>query len=259
MIAQPNRPVTLQAFERHVAATRRVFDRGRTLGASRASMCARANFYATHYTPTDAGWIDQWGWAERGNAIEKFWCASMRGWFGANFLYGGDEQRTFVFEHLSATPDGLLVNQNRDLLEGHGVPDIGEDRCILVECKSYDPRAHLNEPKIEHVAQVQIQLGVLRGVTRHQPEFGLISYVNASRFDHVREFAVKFDERLFEHLRRRAEKILTAKSASEVEPEGRVRGGMAECQFCAWAGPCRKTEFVTNVTNDPTAHRAVEQ
>ena len=57
--------------------------------------------------------------------------------------------------------------------------DIGAD-CLLLECKSIDPRVKLDAPKPEHRYQVIVQLGVVRETTEFQPRYAIISYIDAS-------------------------------------------------------------------------------
>ena len=41
---------------------------------------------------------------------------ALRARYGDKLLYAGDKQQTFVSGFLSATPDGLLIDQSRDAL-----------------------------------------------------------------------------------------------------------------------------------------------
>ena len=117
----------------------------------------------------------------------------MRAAFPRHLHYAGRRQRTFRSGYLSATPDGILDGLPRDALAYLRVPDIGPSGCIVVDLKTVDPRINLSEPKPAHVFQIQVQLGLVREQTRFQPAYGLLSYVNASFFDDVVEFAIKFD------------------------------------------------------------------
>src|SRR5262249_34847030 len=64
-----------------------------------------------------------------------------------------------------------------------------------------------------------------------------ISYVDASFWSDVTEFAVKFDPIVFENAKRRAAKILTAGKPSELPPEGYIAGGN-ECKHCPFTTAC---------------------
>jgi hypothetical protein len=82
----------------------------------------------------------------------------------------GDQQHTFVSGFLSATPDGLLIDQPRNAL-ANVIDDIGGDRSIVVEAKTIDPRVRLDGPRPEHAYQAQVQLGLIRELTSHQPQW----------------------------------------------------------------------------------------
>jgi hypothetical protein len=77
-----------------------------------------------------------------------------------------------------------------------GVPDIGSD-CLLLECKSVDPRVKLDAPKPEHRYQAIVQLGVVRETTEFQPRFGVLTYIDASFWDNIIEFAIEFDPSVY--------------------------------------------------------------
>jgi len=47
-----------------------------------------------------------------------------------------------------------------------GIEDIGPSCCVVLECKSIDPRANIDEVKPEHLYQVQVQLGLIRKLPR---------------------------------------------------------------------------------------------
>jgi hypothetical protein len=130
-----------------------------------------------------------------------------------------------------------LIKQPRNVLAANfGIPDIGNGS-LVVEAKTIDPRAKLDEPKPEHVFQVQAQIGLIRELTPYQPEFALISYANASFLDDIVEFAIRFDPVVFANAKRRAARILTAHAASELKPEGWIASGH-ECEFCSFTKAC---------------------
>jgi hypothetical protein len=212
----------------------RFHDRENTVGASEIGQCARKIFFAKHAgTTTNNG-----GAALRGQLFEQhYWTPALRARFGEKLLFAGDDQRTLTAGPLSATPDGLLVGQAPDALAALGVPDIGGDGSIVVEGKSIDPPSKLDEPKPEHSFQVIVQLGLIRELTEWQPEWGTLSYVNASFFDEVTEFAIRFDPVVFENAKARAAEILGASAADELRPEGWIGGGR-ECEYCAFAREC---------------------
>jgi hypothetical protein len=174
----------------------------------------------------------------RGRLFEDhFWAPALRACYGAKLRYAGDDQRTLVSGFLSATPDGLLVDQPRDTLAAFGVDDIGGDRSLVVECKTIDPRVKLDEARPEHVFQAIVQLGLFRELTPHRPQWALISYTNASFLDDSVEFPVRFDATVFENAKRRAAAIVTAQKPDELKPEGYIAGGK-ECEFCPFTKAC---------------------
>jgi hypothetical protein len=212
-------------------------DRAFTLGASEIGQCGRKIFFAKYAGERNPGHVDTWGATLRGQMIEQlFWVPALRARFGANLKFIGDKQRQFKRGFISATPDALLTNAPRDILVPLGVADIGSD-CLLLECKSVDPRVKLDAPKPEHRYQVIVQLGVVRETTEYQPCFGVLTYINASFWDDITEFAVRFDPVIYAGAKARATKVLTANFASELPPEGWIAGGK-ECEHCPFTKAC---------------------
>ena len=212
-------------------------DRAFTLGASDIGQCGRRVFFAKHNGERNPGYVDTWGATLRGQMIEQvFWVPALRARFGANLKFVGDKQRQFKRGFISATPDALLINAPRDMLVPLGVPDIGSD-CLLLECKSVDPRVKLDAPKPEHRYQAIVQLGVVRDTTEYQPCFDVLTYINASFWDDITEFAIEFDSNVYASAKVRATKVLTARTASELPPEGWIAGGK-ECEYCPFTKAC---------------------
>lgn len=230
-------------------------DRLNTVGASDVGQCLRKTWFAKNEQPRDPGYVDRYGARRRGDLIENHWVvpAILSGTEnnGTRFLYAGREQRTFVDGYLSATPDGLLTGVPRDCLSWIGVSDIGAE-CIVVEIKSIDPRVDLKIEKPGHSFQVQAQIGLLRHATEHKPAYALISYVDASFLDDIREFAVAFDPAIYTVAKRRARQIMTATAALELSPEGKLSGG-GECKYCPWSSHCA----TVTVAGMPDAGRPV--
>jgi hypothetical protein len=233
---------TLDAYAR---ASARTFaeDRHNTVGASEVGQCARRIYWLkmegdpAYGVARDPQYRDAWGAARRGAIFEQhFWVPALRARFGERLLYAGDQQQTLALEFLSATSDGLLIGLPRNALVELGVADLGCDE-LVVECKTADPRARLEQAKPEHVFQTQVQLGLLRELTPHRPNFALISYTDASFWDNVIEFAVAFDAAIYATAKERARNIMLARSASELAPEGWVAGG-SECKFCPYTIAC---------------------
>jgi hypothetical protein len=218
-------------------------DRSNTVGASEIGQCARRVWFSKNEDDPAAGRArdgdheDRWGAKVRGRVYESaWWEPALRARFGDRLLYAGDEQRTFVDGFLSATPDALVVGLEHSVLVHLGVPDIEGDS-LLCEAKTADPRTNLREPKPEHVYQVQVQLGLVRAKTNHRPMYGLLTYTDTSFWDEVKEFPIRFDEKVYAAAQRRAMEIMTAPAGDRIRPEGIVAGGR-ECLYCAFAGQC---------------------
>lgn len=233
------------ALDAYVASSGRQWqtDRSQTVGASEIGMCARrVAFSKTLDDPgsrveLDEDFEDSWGAARRGNLIEDhLFVPAIRARFGAAALFTGDEQRTFTSGFLSATPDGLLIEQPSDALAHLGVTDIEGD-AIDLDCKSIDPRTRLTGPKPENVFQVQVQIGLIRETTNFRPGYAVISYIDASFLDRVTEFAVRFDPSVYEVAKERARQIMTAAHGKDLRPEGIMAGG-ADCRWCPFTRQC---------------------
>lgn len=223
-------------------------DRSKTVGASEIGQCARKTWFAKHDAPRDEAYTDGFGARLRGNVIEnEYWLPALRATLpeGALLLFAGEEQQTLVSGYLSATTDGLMV-----------WPD---SRCINLDNKSIDPRAHLQKEKPEHAFQVQTQMGLIREKTEYKPDISIISYIDASFWDKVTEFVVPFNERIYANAHVRAERIMTERDPLGLPPEGKMAGG-DECKYCAWASHCAAVT-VAGVPNEEQqlGHNVIER
>ena len=230
-----------EALTKYVGSIEKVWkhDRSETIGASEIGACERKVYWIkkTVYTPKK-GDPSGWGARTRGTIMEdSFWQPALKHAFKNNLMLSGPDQQSFVDGQLSSTPDGLLTNLPRDCLRYLGVKDLGPSQCILVECKTIDPRVNIREAKAENAFQVQVQLGIVRKKTKYKPDYALITYVDASFWDDVKEFPIKFDPVLFASAQARAKKILSAKHPRELMPEGWVAGGN-ECEYCPFTKEC---------------------
>jgi hypothetical protein len=227
-------------------------DRTKTVGGSEIGQCARRVYY-TKNNEVGEDQSKNYGAAIRGTMMEdQFWEPALRNRFKDNFLFSGKNQKTLAKGYLSATPDGLLINQPRNFLSGFGIEDMGSD-CIITESKSLDPRVTISKEKEEHNYQVQVQLGLMRELTEYKPEYALISYIDASFWHNIVEFPVKFDEKIYETAHARAAEILNAKHPSELRPEGWIAGGK-DCDYCPFVAQCnieRKTIPTVETTVEP--------
>jgi hypothetical protein len=213
------------------------------VGASEIGCERQAGFRRLERNPasgavrnTDA--LERWGATERGNLIERFVMTAMRERYRADLLYALEQQQTFRHGPISATPDGLLIDQPLDHLQHLGVTST-EAAAVVYEIKSVDPRSNLHgEARTEHAAQAQVQLGLLRLLTEHKPAWAVIVYIDASFLDKVEEYAVRFDPEAFASLTARARRILAAKHIIELRPMGAIQGGRL-CGFCEYSAACQ--------------------
>jgi hypothetical protein len=254
------RMIIKSALDEYAAATARIFeDRSQTVGASEVGQCSRKIFWTkmegdeTYGAARDPEHVNGWGAVTRGTVYEThFWEPALRAKYRDKLLYAGADQTTLASGCLSATPDGPLVGLPRDALAALGAPDLGKRGELVVEAKTIDPRARLDDPKPEHVFQAQVQLGLLRELTDHRPRFALISYTNASFWDDITEFVISFDPKVFTHAKQRAAAIMLARSADELKPEGYIAGG-AECQRCPFTRACGRARTAVPYETDAEA------
>lgn len=212
-------------------------DRTKSVGSSEIGQCARKVWYSKHDQAPDDDYKDSWGARMRGTVMENvFYAPAMRARFGKNFLFGGDEQKTLIAGPLSATPDGIVIGLKKDALKHLGVRSI-DNECLAVECKTADPRTNLSEAKPQNLYQTHVQMGLIREQTKYKPHYALLSYIDASFWDQVIEFAVPFSAKIYEAAKVRAKNIIEAKAATDFAPEGWIGGG-AECKFCPFLKSC---------------------
>lgn len=224
-------------------------DRTKTVGASEVGLCARRVWYAKKgkgHVPA----VGSWGAYFRGVTMEEaFWYPAMKAKFKEKLVFAGPDQVNIRLGQLSATPDGVLVGMPKNCLLHKGIRSIGSD-AILVECKSIDPRADLRKEKEEHFFQVQVQMGLVRDpkaewycqgrkiLNRTFPvNYAVVSYTDASFWDEVEEFPIKFDPKVYEIAKTRAAMIFGATEPTELKPEGWITGGK-ECEYCPFSEPC---------------------
>jgi len=242
-------------------------DRTKSVGASEIGQCARKINWLKNEVIADEDNSDQYGGMLRGTMMETyFWVPAMQKRFGKNLLFAGSKQKTLFNKELSATPDGLVINQSLDALKDLGVKDLMGD-CFAVECKTIDPRVNITEEKSEHFHQVQVQLGLIREKTKYKPMYGVISYIDASFWHEVAEYPVKFEPEIYEQAKKRAAHVL---SNVKHPAEGWIGGGK-ECEYCAFTKKCgivRKSvpeseaaadpQFVAEITDLCTEYRAAK-
>lgn len=240
------------------------YDRSQSVGASEVFGCIRhARFKKLHpEMATVAEDVDpEWGHTERGNVVEnEFAVPCLRGMFGEEqCFFMGDEQRTFVDGRLSATPDGLVVDQPRDALSLYNVNDIGPSGQFATEVKTFggeyaaprkvlipdpaDPslNTYIYEPKPRHKGQAIVQMGLFRRKTNYSPDFGVVIYINPSNLKDIRPAAVAYDDAVYLRAKDRAERVFdTTLSLADFAPEGRLTN---ECQYCDFCDACNEVDM----------------
>ncbi len=194
-------------------------DRSRYMNASEALSCARRQWFTKHAQEPSKGYEDGWGYQERGNGVERF-VVDMLERSGVKLDLAWPNQRSLVSEkhRISGTPDGIII-------------DVQE----AFEIKSIDPRTNVSKlPKKEHEIQLQIGMELMRQ-TNHSPDLGHLIYVDASDWSKVLEFEIERDPNVLDRLKPRADKILNARKAKSLDPEGALTG---ECKWCPFRAAC---------------------
>lgn len=213
------------------------YDRNASLGASEAFGCIRkAHFKKFGYEPDD-GHEQDWGAAKRGDIIENYFAVpAVRSVLpeGAELIYAGDEQETLRKGRLSATPDGLAINLPRDALSQMGIDDLLSD-CLVIEFKSFDPRASIKEAKPIHVGQTQVQMGLIHALTDYRPEYAVVVYFNASWLSDIRVFVVRRDPKVFAAAVARGKQVFACEDPKDLMAEGKISG---ECSLCEFTEEC---------------------
>lgn len=217
------------------------YDRNASVGASEAFDCHRKTFFKKWGYEPDDGHEQDWGAAKRGDIIENYFAVPATKAIlpeGAELLYAGEEQDTLKSGRLTATPDGLAVGLERDALKQLGIDDIESD-CVVIEYKSFDPRANITEEKAIHSGQTQVQMGLFHEKTEYKPEYAVIIYFNASWLSDIRPFVVKRDPKIYAAAKERAAAVF-AKDPQPLDfvAEGKLSGACSLCEFteeCSYA------------------------
>lgn len=213
------------------------YDRNASVGASEAFACIRKVYFKKFQYDVDDGHEQDWGAAKRGDIIENFFAVPATKAIlpeGAELLYAGDEQETLRKGRLSATPDGLAVDLDPDALSQLGIDDILSD-CVVIEYKSFDPRADIKQAKEIHAGQTQVQMGLIHELTEFRPEYAVIVYFNASWLSDIRPFVVKRDPKIYEAAKQRAKMVYACEDPADLMAEGKISG---ECHLCEYTQEC---------------------
>lgn len=217
------------------------FDRNASLGASEAFGCIRKAYYKKFGYEPDDDHEQDWGAAKRGDLIENFFAVPATEAImpeGASLIYAGSDQETLKKGRLSATPDGLMTGLARDALVQLGIPDIISD-CVVVEYKSFDPRANIKEAKEIHKGQTQVQMGLMHELTGYKPEYAVLIYFNASWLSDIRLFVVKRDPKLYKVAVERSKQVFGCEDPTNLLPEGKLSG---DCNLCEFTEECAITQ-----------------
>jgi len=199
-------------------------DRSKFVTASEAGKCARMIWFSKNLPPVEGKF--KWGFAQRGHGHEAWVAQKLRSLdCEYDFQHLAEEQVSFYDGYQAGTPDGIWKLPTE---------------WWLFEHKSIDPRTKVaNLPKPEHVKQVIQNMDVVEACLDIDFAGGLLAYSNASDFSLIYEYWIDRNSpqvgEMMETLERRAESIITATSADEVEPEGLYTGG---CKTCAYGTQC---------------------
>lgn len=215
-------------------------DRTGTIGASEIGKCARMLAHSRSGTAADFEY-EQSGFAERGHWVEKWWVARLReSPVGHKVRKAGNSQQTLHWGPISCTPDALY------------------DRAWSADCKSFDPRLH-DIPKPEHVIQVRLTAKIAMKLGHiSENGGGVLTYVNASDFQDLREFPVPpHSDQELQSLIDRAHSILSSEP-NDLPREGWISGAK-ECSNCAFRSACLgdKVEEINELP--PSALTRVEE
>lgn len=217
------------------------YDRNASVGASEAFDCIRKTFFKKHQYAPDDGHEQDWGAARRGDVMENFFSvpatiAALPE--GAELIMAGEDQDTLRKGRLSATPDGLAINLEPDALSQLGIDDIESD-CVVIEYKSFDPRASITQAKEIHEGQTQVQMGLMHELTEYRPEYAVVVYFNASWYSDIRAFVVKRDPKVFAAAVARSKQVYNEDAEpADFMAEGKISGACSLCEFteeCAYA------------------------
>lgn len=211
----------------------KMLDRSQYVSSSEAGFCLRRIFFSKNVTLPE-GKV-RWGFFERGNSHEEWLVNKLRSasseW---KFLHVGDEQVSFYAGYQSGTPDGIGLNEETN-------------ETVLLEFKSIDPRTKVSAlPKREHVLQVIQNMDLVEECYDLEFDYGLLAYFDASDYAATYEFMIDRNHpqvaSTMVDLEVRAERVMNATSADELEAEGMYNGG---CKYCPFTSQCSASVLAT--------------
>jgi len=198
-------------------------DRSRYMNASSATTCIRKQWFERNRPPVE----QDWGYARRGKQGELYVVDALEA-SGATLSHTGGGQVSIISEEhrISATPDGYLYDG---------------DEVIGLEIKTIDPRTNIKKlPKAAHVTQLQIAMEVarLQPSPFPHPDRGVLLYMDASNYNQMTEFPVPRDPGVLKRLAPAAKRMLTAKTPSKLDREGKRSGDCKLYGGCPFAAEC---------------------
>jgi len=215
-------------------------DRRKFVTASQAGNCERWVWFDKNADVIPLG-VDQpavsgWGYFSRGHSVERWIVDMLRAsdsyW---DYHYLGKDQVSFYAGNQSGTPDGMARRSTRSKSNaGYYVQKSAGT--VLLEFKSYDPRSNTHAfPRSTHKAQVQQNMDVASECLDIDIDKAVIFYNEASDYSVVKSFTIDRDEVEMQKLRDKADKIMAAKLADDMEPEGLYSG---QCSLCPFTSLC---------------------
>src|SRR5690606_768327 len=90
----------------------------------------------------------------------------------------------------------------------------------------------------------QVQMGIInafadQGQHNHRPKYCVILYIDASFFDQITVFVIKYDPNVFKAARNRAKRLFTINDPAQIPPEGKLTDA---CGFCEYKHACAKVQ-----------------
>ncbi len=205
-------------------ATQFTRDRSKSVGASEAFNCPRALYITKqdiakqNANPNDeAPLMENGGFMMRGKVMEDAYVAPLLKFlFGDAISHVGDDQETLLSPdtpNLTATPDGILTE-----------PDGSKS---LIEIKTIDPRASLTQPKLNHVLQTHVQMGVtgIKTYTR-------LMYVDASDYFNFTVFKIPYDDAVYKAAVVNADIVMNAHDGLDIDTTAAMMKN--ECASCKY-------------------------
>ena len=210
-------------------------DRTKYVTSSEIGYCERKIYYdkqamiKSGYSPkqgTSMKDVNGWGVLERGHNIEAWVIETLNRGNASigeyTLTFTGAFQRSFVDGYQSGTPDGVFL-----------LPD---HKFITLEIKSIDPRTNTEKlPKAAHLPQVMQNMDLVAVALDKEPIGAILVYFDASDYSSSYQFDIPYEIKEADKLIERAERIMTAENAAELNPEGIYAD---HCKYCSHKAAC---------------------